>query len=294
MLGNEDHAGQAVVGNYSAARGRDYASFICGGDGDGDGDVTFKFSVDIQQVYAHQPNFYGGAAVSAAEQARSKIVHPVEAEIIMFGRAAGCDDPEKLRAQPLFPGWAEPAGNAVLFNGRPIRVIFLPPGVGSNQPNFLDALKEGNYVRVTGPLVFDIGHEGGLEIHPVYSVDLITARQSENLSGTWADDVGNTYYLRHHAEDNSVWFGGLSPLGVARFGQVFYGSLDPGAGTVHGDVAALSFGFNREFPPSGFSYSSLGDTGHLTFQLDRKATLMQAANFRLIKLYDAPAGGVTL
>ena len=70
----------------------------------------------------------------------------------------------------------------------------------------------------------------------MYSVDRIAATFSNDLSGAWADDIGNTYYLRHDLTDNTVWYAGLSPLGSEAFGQVFHGIFYP-APKVFGDSA---------------------------------------------------------
>jgi len=170
-------------------------------------------------------------------------------------------------------------------------------------------LSFGDPVRVTGALVFDTGHwdddPDKLEIHPVYSVDKITATFSANLSGAWTDDVGNTYYLRHDPADNSVWYAGVSPLGRGAYGQVFRGTFRPGQaalpagaggssarqGSVTGDVVGIEFGHGAA-PSSGADGSRLGDTGTVTFGLgrtelaSREVPMLTAREFRLMKLYD--------
>ena len=138
-------------------------------------------------------------------------------------------------------------------------------------------------------------------------MDKITATFSANLSGAWADDVGNTYYLRHDPAENSVWYAGLSPLGRGAYGQVFRGTVTPGqaaepAGTggsaapprgpVTGEVVAIEFGFGAA-PVSGATGSRIGDTGAVTFGLGRakvagrEVPMLAAGEFRLMKLYDA-------
>ena len=242
---------------------------------------------------------------------RGKLAVPIEGEMIMFGRPADCGAENVETSPPLFPGWAERAGgSAVLFNGRPIRVIV--PGNARGvpaEPNFLTELSFGDPVRVTGALVFDNGHGGDpdkLQIHPVYSVDKITATFAPNLSGAWTDNVGNTYYLRHEPADNSVWYAGISPLGRGAYGQVFRGTLDPGQATVSagaggspappqgavtGDVIAIEFGYGGA-PVSGATGSRMGDTGAVTFGLGRtelagrEVPMLAAGGFRLMKLYD--------
>jgi hypothetical protein len=294
-----------------------YRDFIClnepsaPGAGEQHGDVSFWFQADLAQIDGAQPDFYAGVEYQEG-YIRGKLTVPIEGEIIMFGRPADSGADHAEASPPLFPGWAEHAGgSAVLFNGRPIRII-VPAAAGDvpAEPNFLTELSFGDPVRVTGALVFDNGHGGGdpdkLEIHPVYSVDKITATFSANLSGAWADDVGNTYYLRHDPAENSVWYAGLSPLGRGAYGQVFRGTVTPGqaaepAGTggsaapprgpVTGEVVAIEFGFGAA-PVSGATGSRIGDTGAVTFGLGRakvagrEVPMLAAGEFRLMKLYD--------
>ena len=233
----------------------------------------------------------------------------------MFGRSADCGDDDAETSPPLLAGWAERPGSSVLFNGRPIRVI-IPPAIGGGQPeqNFLTEISFNDPVRVTGPLVFDEGHPetpDKLEIHPVYSVDKLTATNSDDLSGAWADDVGNTYYLRHNPADNTVWYAGLSPLGTAAFGQVFHGVFHPSQSVIGdlavpvdiggspvpqdaltGDVVAVSFGFGVS-PPFAASGTQIGLTGEVTFVfgstefMGRNVPTLSTGEFRLMKLYDA-------
>jgi hypothetical protein len=253
-----------------------------------DGNVSFWFQTDVGQIVAAQPDFYAGVEYQEG-YIRGKLTVPIEGEIIMFGRPADCGAEHAETSPPLFPGWAEQAGgSAVLFNGRPIQVI-VPADAGDvpAEPNFLTELSFGDPVRVTGALVFDNGHGDDdpdkLEIHPVYSVDKITATFSADLSGAWTDDVGNTYYLRHDPADHSVWYAGMSPLGRGAYGQVFRGTFHPGRpaapagiggspapppGTVTGDVIAIEFGYGTA-PASGATGSRIGDTGAVTFGLGR-------------------------
>jgi hypothetical protein len=294
--GTPEQRQNSVSAGYSASRGRDYHSFICGGDGDGDGDVTFFILADTGQIQQRQPDFFAGVDQHTHAEVEGKISSPIEGEIIMYGRGPDCNHWD-AKGWALFPGWAEPPGSSVLFNGKPIQVILLPPGVGSNQPNFLSAFHFEDPVRVTGALVIDFGHSDGsrlLEIHPVYSVEKILPTASDDLSGTWADDFGNTYYLRHNLADNTVWYAGLSPVGSEVFGQVFRGTFGPGNSTLTGLIAALSFGFEASSPPLGFSPTPLGDTGHVIFNLGSMPLLntqvktLSVGNFLLMKLYDAP------
>jgi hypothetical protein len=285
----------AVSIGYTANRGIDYRSFICGGDDDGDGDITFHLLVDRDQIQGRQPGFFVGINPLTQSEAEAKMLSPLEGEIIMYGRSPDCDH-SGADTPPLFPGWAESGGSAVLFDGEPIPVVLLPTGVDSNQRNFLSALHFEDPVRVTGALVLDIGHPPDrlLEIHPVYSVDSIISSLSDDLSGTWADDFGNTYYVRHDVNDNTLWYAGLSPLASQAYGQVFFGTFDPGASTATGNIVALSFGFEAWAPPLGFSPTPLGDTGQVVFELGStmllnvEVTTMTVGNFRLMRLQDFP------
>ncbi len=92
----------------------------------------------------------------------------------------------------------------------------------------------GTYVRVTGALILDCGHgishdcfddpsdpddvkgHSNQEIHPVYSIDVITApfrpeddnvSARSNLTGAWGGNDGSTYYVRQIG--NTLWFLGL-------------------------------------------------------------------------------------
>jgi hypothetical protein len=277
-----------------------YSEFICLNDpatfGKGDqpdGDVTFWFQADAGQVRARQPGFFAGVE-SRREQIERQLAAPIAGAILMYGRSADCGDQGAETALPCFPGWAERAvGSAVTFNGKSIHVV-VPPLARSpaSEPNFLTELSYGDPVRVTGALVSGLGggNRGKLEIHPVYSVEKITATFAVDLSGAWADDAGNTYYLRHDLSDDTVWYAAISPLGSGGFGQVFRGNLIPGH--VVGEVVALDFGYGSA-PPSGVTGSRIGDTDAVEFGLGRtelagrEVPLLATGGFRLMKLYDA-------
>jgi hypothetical protein len=279
-----------------------YRDFIClnepaafGGGDQPDGDLTFWFQADAGQVRARQPGFFAGVEPRRdlpRDQIEQKLAVPVEGAILMFGRSADCGDQGAETALPCFPGWAErTAGSAVIFNGKPIHVVVPPLGGGPpGEPDFLTGLSFGDPVRVTGALVFDTGTPGKLEIHPVYAVEKITATFGADLSGAWADDAGNTYYVRHDLADDSIWYAAVSPLGGGAFGQVFRGSLIPGH--VVGEVVALDFGYGSA-PPSEVTGSRIGDTDAVTFGLGRTelggrdVPMLATGTFRLMKLYDA-------
>jgi len=274
-----------------------YSEFIClndpaaSGSGDQpDGNATFWLQAEAGQLTARQPGFLAGAG-PRHDQIEQQLVGPIEAAILMFGRSADCGDQGAETALPCFPGWAEPAvGSSVTFNGKPIRVG-LPPLLDGppGEPDFLAELSFGDPVRVTGALVYG-GRPGRPEIHPVYAVEKITATFAADLSGAWADDAGNTYYLRHDLADDSIWYAAVSPLGGGAFGQVFRGSLIPGH--VVGEVVALDFGYGSA-PPSGVTGSRIGDTDAVAFGLGRaelagrEVPMLATGAFRLMKLYDA-------
>ena len=317
-----DPAKPAVDVSYPRSAGPvrrfSYADFIClnepsarGAGVQQHGNVSFWFRPDVGQIAGAQPDFYAGVEYQEG-YIRGKLGVPIESEIIMFGRPADCGAENVETSPPLFPGWAERAGgSAVLFNGRPIRVIVPGNARGAPaEPNFLTELSFGDPVRVTGALVFDNGHGGDpdkLQIHPVYSVDKITATFAPNLSGAWTDNVGNTYYLRHEPADNSVWYAGISPLGRGAYGQVFRGTFHsgkaavpagdggapiPAQGAVTGDLIAIEFGHGAA-PSSGAAGSRLGHTGAVTFGLGstdlagREVPVLTGGGLRLMKLYDA-------
>jgi hypothetical protein len=301
-----------------------YSDFIClnqpsflGWGTQDDGDATFWFLTDPGQL-ARQQAFFGLVEPQLRDEIEHKLKDQIEGEILMFGRSADCGDDGADNAYPSFPGWAERTwGSSVLFNGRPIHVV-VPAGAGGppSPPNFLTELSFGDPVRVTGALVYDHGHGDDnpkkLEIHPVYAVDKITATFSADLSGGWADDVGNTYYLRHDLTDNSVWYAAISPLGYSGYGQVFQGTFHPRpvvAGeaaapdnigpspvppqdAVTGEFVAIGFGFGAA-PSAASTGSRIGDTGAVTFGLGtmklvgRDVPILSTGEFRLMKLYDA-------
>jgi hypothetical protein len=275
-----------------------YSEFIClndpasfGKGGQPDGDVSFWFRADAGQMMAGQAGL-GAGGQARRDRIEQQPAGPTEAAILMFGRSADCGDQGAETALPCFPGWAErAAGSAVTFNGKPIHVVVPsltggPPGEG----NFLAELSFGDPVRVTGALVLGAGNPGRLKIHPVYAVEKITATFARDLSGAWADEAGNTYYLSHDLIDDSVWYAAVSPLGGRAFGQVFRGSLL--SGQVTGEVVAVDFGYGSA-PPSGVTGSRIGDTGAVRFGLGRaelagrEVPLLATGGFRLMKLYDA-------
>jgi hypothetical protein len=178
----------------------------------------------------------------------------------MFGRIARCYDKKGIedfqhhKDPPLLPGWQEQRGNSVLLNGRPINgqlELLGDPETATSSVGSLLGRKVGIdtnlFVRVTGVLVLDCGHydaahpdqstgdiglyrpcyeddleQHNIEIHPVYAIDIIDNTPSDDLSGTWSDDDGKTYYIRE-LDDNIVWGLGVSPFRDHSFARVFQG-----------------------------------------------------------------------
>lgn len=179
-------------------------------------------------------------------------VHP---EVLMYGRPGhqSCLDPNTFPSEcehwgpiippdgglPLLPGWMENGANSVLWNGRPINGFVLQGPDGTVTIGGA-GLPEGTNVRITGVLNLDCGHgitndcadddpadEHNVEIHPVYSIDVLQdwtqSRPNADLTGVWAaTDVG-TYYVRQVG--NTVWWLGLSRDRGRTFANVFHGSI---------------------------------------------------------------------
>jgi hypothetical protein len=328
-LGETD--GQPPVSRSYPSSGFSYNDFMCLNDrslslgvaDQDDCDASFYIRSDTNQVAQRQPLFFDGIEEGDKDVVYHRLsgdgTDGFEGEIIMFGRSADCNDDLAENFPALLPGWAERPDSSVLFNGKPIR-LEIPGWSGGIEPF---EISFGDPVRVTGVLVFDHGHHDifgreinpqKLEIHPVYSVDKITAT-SAGLSGAWADDVGNTYYLRHDPANDTVWYVGLTPLDSAAFAQVFRGIFYPtpaikdsavpaipkGIGTspvtppqnvLIGDVVAIDLGWGTA-APFEVSGTRLGDTGSATFVLGsteivgRNVLTLSIGNFRLMKLYDA-------
>ncbi len=141
-------------------------------------------------------------------------------------------------SKPIFPGWEQNPPNSVLWNGFPMagNVNFIGDGdlVTIGKERISD-----QYIRITGVLVgIDRDHimdEGSppwgkfhpVEIHPVYSIDVIQnfskRKPNIDLTGIWsATDVG-TYYVRQIKND--VWWLGLSRDQGRTFANVFHGTI---------------------------------------------------------------------
>lgn len=214
-----------------------------------DGDINFNLRVDrtaqdntLNTGLDVQPDFWNrlNGWLNEPDEIKAKLDfnhnNNLHLEIIMYGRSPGTDDcPDVHDVPALLPGWMERGANSVLLNGQPIAgfVDISPPGPGSVRI-FNRNLLAGTRVRVTGALVLD-GHsfidefgeddedDNNVEIHPVYSIDVIQPGTRANLTGGWsADDVG-TYYVRQIGD--AVWWLGLSRDRGLTFTNVFRGRV---------------------------------------------------------------------
>jgi hypothetical protein len=137
----------------------------------------------------------------------------------------------------------------------------------------------GPKIRVSGPLVMDVGHFLGddiLEIHPVYAIDVIDATGKENLTGVWGDNFGMTYYV--HQVGDTVWWFGKGPMRDDSFAQVFHGTLR--SGTIDGSWQDVPFGTGN----SGGALRLAVDPGNLLLVPELAGPF---SNRRWMKLYDA-------
>ena len=255
---------------------RDFTTFARSNeDGKGclDADLDIRLKIDLDKL---EPDFYTtgwgdrnqGPKVFSLKlndaTTRQKLHYaPNEAymgaELLMFGKAGTGDSLQdgSFGFASLLPGWADLFSTSVLVNGRPINGK-LPSPQPTDTCDFIQpcprfdplgiqignlALVEGVYLRITGPLVLDCGHEFGhdcfdekpdkspdcaitdpgdsdcvsshqnQEIHPIYSIDIINfpfrpedilKDARKNLTGTWGGSDGSTYYVRQIG--NTIWW----------------------------------------------------------------------------------------
>lgn len=251
-----------AVDIYGRRLGRSYAHFMCadGGAGDAykwfdggpfsgppDGDITFNVNISAY------PDLYSNRmAHSFLEnpQVPGTALTDVHAELIMYGRDAQRNDCAG-DVPTWLPGWADSGSNSVLFDNRPLDGVDprnvqisgsgCDPGITIDAPLScrvtsllgadVGAWPKGALVRVTGVLAKD-RHTGpmtpGVEIHPVYSIDLVSPSSSGNLTGTWGDPrTGATYYIREIPTSQTgisrVWWLGMSADRGRSFSDVFSG-----------------------------------------------------------------------
>jgi hypothetical protein len=189
-----------------------------------DADMTCHLTLDPADLPS---DLFDGMTDQHREEVQQKIgrIHP---EMVMFAREEDDDAPA------LLPGWGELGGNSILLNGvaidgdcqitddkSAVEIQGVVPLVGQS-------------ARVTGVMAFDIGHEDRqLEIHPVYTFDVITATTPrDDWSGVWGDTNGLTYYI--HEVLNTFWILITSPFRDLSFVAVFQGEIQPDGVTVVG------------------------------------------------------------
>jgi len=245
--------------NYPPDRARDYVSFMCPGNDHGDGDISFGFLVDRTQL-DEIPDFWTDGWFHPAKNIRDKLdyhddhqaLNGMHCELIMFGRTGKCGNGGSHYDPVLLPGWGEQEGNSVLINGRPLngKVAAGATELESNKWSVETlaglALQVGNSelgikstrVRVTGPIVLDCGHGWthdcadedpagpdtgpNQEIHPVYAIDVIQPKPSNNVTGTWATFDGGTCYFRQmHTQLWGLW---MRPFRDRAYATVLNGS----------------------------------------------------------------------
>jgi hypothetical protein len=277
--------GEILITSTSPPNGeRTYAAFMDLGTWSGTGDqpdcdIGFYLQVDTNKF---TPDFWatGWTAPSHAAEVQQLMNRPLEAEVIMFGRDVPAQDWRYFNPNvpPLLPGWQEVAGDSVLLNGRPIEgQLDLQP---SSVAFFLGPTPElCSRVRVAGVMVYDHGHWHGnprkLEIHPVFSIDVLTGTAKSDLSGVWGADNGDTYYV--HRVGDHIWWLGLGPYRDRRTAAVFHGTLK--ASTFTGRWVQTPFGYGGGTGEASFTV----DPGLLTIVPD-PALLQITGNWT--KLYD--------
>jgi hypothetical protein len=258
-----------------------------------DGDLDFRMTVDrtpaensLGMGLDSQPGFWADDWLNGSGNVNpNDIKMKLEAsgyqlgdvELIMYGRPTqNCDG----NAKPLIPGWAETGANSVLFQGRPIEnsVLIFPGGVATwdfpllrrydNMPGRIfdqSFIPNVTRVRVTGVLALDCHgainecgegepDNNNVEIHPVYSMEIIQPTQRADLTGVWGGSDAGTYYIRQ--DGGRIWWLGLSRDRGRDWANVFSGRLTASdAGTfVEGDWADIPLGVTR-------------NNGHLLLQL---------------------------
>jgi hypothetical protein len=231
---------------------RDYWFFVTGFTGGMDGDLNFNIEgVEFEPGFwdpsddwllpikiAVEPAVFGESAIRSLDspddvreywEEKGTFVHD---EGVMFGRTNTADD---AYAEPnvLLPGWLEAGGDSILLNGRPVNGQVTGPveAVSPYQVSVAGTtLVPGTRVRVTGVVNFDNHTRPALELHPVYSIDVLqdfrNPRPGADLTGVWdSNDVGTgTYYVRQ-LRDDTVWWLGLSRDQGRTFANVFHGHI---------------------------------------------------------------------
>jgi hypothetical protein len=257
--------------HYPPGAGRTYCEFFCNfNDDDNDGDSTFNIRVDRTERdntagmgLDVQPGFWTNEWVPGVDPTDILVKldlhnNDIHSEIIMYGRTTNAICGFLCIPNPseaLLPGWMENGANSVLVNGKPTngqvtRVIDFSTGEQRVEIQG-KKISVNMRLRITGALVVDCGHtecspvdvnDPGVEIHPVYSIDIINPSTRADLTGVWnASDVG-TYYIRQIGE--SVWWLGLSRDQGKTFANIFHGTLTPtiAGGFIQGEWADIPLG----------------------------------------------------
>lgn len=312
-----DYTGPPWHVNYPPDVGRHYQDFIClyHNNSPPDGDLNIRIVIDRAQL-ERRTNFWTEGWYRNSDPIKQKLDeqgYSMHLEVIMFGRTAECGDADYFNSPPLYPGWQEMNGNSVLLNGRPINgqvEIGGPIQVDMGGPVVKNewyvtsvggkTIAKDTYLRVTGVIVLDCGHGAtrpcheddssydNQEIHPVYAIDIIDPTSSDDLSGTWSDDDGRTFYLRRLA-DNTLWGLGMSPAKDHSFARVFQGTIqDDQLITVHWvDVTELGLGQSTgsmTIQTAGPGQTCLFDGSVCRFVSSSDSPVEQ----RWTKLYDIP------
>ena len=300
--------GVSMVVNRTPTDGLTYGDFICTQKGGSyDSDATTYLTLDAEWL---DPDFWtdGWQPGVNPQDFQAKVNASngsVHLELIMFGRHAGCSEPENYNNPALLPGWQEMNGDSILVNGRPVNgALQTLPDPGHTPPPLQvtaiagQSIAVSDSIRVTGALVLDCGHTDNVgtlfdrcqasnatfsnqEIHPVYGIDIINATSRENLSGVWGDNYGMTYYVSQVGE--TVWWFGTGPFRNGNFAQVFAGVTTDG--TIEGSWQDVPLAAGVSGEPLRLSIDS-------TRMLLTPISSASLGNRRWRKLYDAPVPSV--
>jgi hypothetical protein len=218
------------------------------GDDPPDGDIDFRI-----QMYPRvsdppiDPSFWTTGFLMPASQITDKLAQGgnlIRTETIMYGRNG---------STTYCPGWAENNANGVLINGKPMSVsIFSELNVPGSNCNILSSVcdisgdltcpvtfpspwgtpAKDSFMRFTGVLGLDCHgiscdnddpSKNNVEIHPVYSMDVIANVRSDTLEGVWGATNSGTFYIRQLGQQ--VWWLGMSADFGQSWTQVFQGTL---------------------------------------------------------------------
>jgi hypothetical protein len=228
----------------------------------------------------------------------------------MYGRRAGRSNcPGEVLSQ--LPGWADTGSSSALLNGRPmdgsdynkLHIDSRGPGPGGEtlcQLMFWSdehacwvnrvgsiVIAPGQLVRITGVLANDEHERGRIEIHPVYSIDVVNATPGASWTGVWASDDQGTYFIRQLGPPAAtVWWLGLSADRGRTFANVFHGKyVETSKGFVaSGTWADVPMGPNGARSSGVLSFES--SPGNLLLQ--RVQTSSGFGGSSWMKLYEAP------